>query len=422
MYSYKTTRECRLCKSEDLEKVYDMGSQYVVTFVKEEEVEDWQAGKKEEPIPLSLVMCKACTFVQLGQSVDPDRLYRQFWYKSGINESMCRTLKSIVDTACARVDVREDMAVLDIGSNDGTLLGFYPDTFTKFGFDPAKNLQEEAKVVAKTPHIYAEYFSKEHKSVMTEKFKIITAIAMFYDLEEPAEFLKLIQEVMHQDGIFIVQMNYLLAMLEQKAVDNIAHEHLGYYSLRALITLVEFVGLRVIAAETNDVNGGSIKVTIAHNDNLRTEKDVQEIANLLKIEARAGLESPETYKQFGLEMTWLLEKVDNYLSACANKGLKVYLYGASTRGSTLMQLVDKGAVSFIKGVAERNPEKYGLRMVGTWLPIFDEATCRNDADVFMVLPYHFKDAILVRELKTLSKGVKFLFPLPEPVVYSGEAL
>lgn len=427
MFNYKTTTKCRLCKSEDLETVYDMGKHYVVAFIPENEEQEWRAGKKEQAIPLSLVMCKVCTFVQLGQSVDPDRMYRQFWYKSGINESMRRTLQDIVAAALARVNSYHTMSVLDIGSNDGTLLSFYSGFIRTVGFDPAENLVQEAKETARTQYIYADYFTQKYEKELweltgKEGFRIITAIAMFYDLEEPTEFLKLIKRVLHPDGIFVVQMNYLLSMLEQNAVDNIAHEHLGYYSLKALKALVESVGLSVIAAEINDVNGGSIKVTIAHNTDLQTSDDIEGVNKLLDIEAESNLSSPETYKKFGEEMRNIIARINCYIHASVHKGNKVYLYGASTRGSTLMQLLDQKLIPYIKGVAERNPEKCGLRMVGTWLPIFDESQCRNDANVFIVLPYHFRDAILARENRTMLNGVEFMFPLPEPAVYSGERI
>lgn len=429
MFGHKKLQACRLCGHTGLELVYDLGKQYVVDFIPTRELSDWIEGKKEQPIPLSIVVCSKCSFVQLGQSVDADRLYRKFWYKSGINEGMGRILKGIVDVACDTIQSWDNMAVLDIGSNDGTLLSFYRKGVLKVGFDPALNLVDEAKEKADTPYIYGEYFDKSRvdtmKSIAPTGFHVITAIAMFYDLEDPRAFLDTIKQVLHRDGVFVIQMNSLLSMLQYNAVDNIAHEHLGYYSLRALQTLVESCGLGVLDAEMNGVNGGSYKVTLCHLDKLKGIENWQGGDRIKVIIAREDAEKLteiETYMAFGKRIDTALGKINQYLAQCAGNREHLYLYGASTRGSTLMQLVNPEIAKLFKGAAERNPEKFGHHMVGTWIPILDENRARTAADVFMVLPWHFGHGLLEREDSAMAMGVKFLYPLPRPRVYSQKVL
>lgn len=399
-----------------MDTVLDLGDQYVVNFIPQEEVDAWKNGQVEQKVPLQLCLCANCKFIQLRHSVDPDRLYRKFWYKSGINESMRTTLKGIVDQAIHRMG--DVWKVLDIGSNDGTLLSFYPESFLKVGMDPAENLVEEAKVTAGTDHILAAYFSEESLPRLENfgKFHIITAISMFYDLEDPVDFLHTIHRVLAPNGICIIQMNYILSMLEQNAVDNICHEHLGYYSLSVLKRLVEACGLEVLDATTNDVNGGSIKVTIGHSGMPVNEAQVNDI---LEREAEARLDDIGMYRAFVCRVNTIFAKIRAYIQS--EKQENVYLYGASTRGTTLMQCLKLDNTS-VAGVAERNPEKTGLCMVGSWIPIVSEEEARKHATVMMVLPWHFKSSILAREEETLMHSVRFLFPLPTPRLFYGAEL
>lgn len=421
MFAYTRTNVCRLCKSENVQDILDLGEQFVVNFIPPHQIQDWKDGKVEKAIPLILMVCKDCSYVQIRHSVDPDRLYRKFWYKSGINESMRNTLREIVYEAKDIAGISDEGNVMDIASNDGTLLSFYPDSMLKVGFDPALNLRNEAMSLGRTPHIIADYFTEEAyqkwtKGMTGPSFDVITAISMFYDLEDPVPFLQLIKKIMKDTGVFVIQMNYLLTMLRDRAIDNIAHEHLGYYSLTALSRLMDRCGLQIQDASLNGVNGGSIRVFIAHKGRQRTITQITNVATIAKGEIEAKLADPETYVAFGEAMTAIKNQITHEIGRYISQDKTVYLYGASTRGSTLMQYLDLPE-GWIKGAAERNPEKYGHFMVGTWIPIVSEEFARKDADLFVVLPWHFKSAILAREEGTMMDGVNMLFPLPTPLVY-----
>lgn len=423
---YTVQETCRLCHSNDIQLILSLGDQYVVDFIKSTELNAWRNGERENPVPMNLMICKQCKFVQLRETVNPDRLYRKFWYKSGINESMRRQLHEIVQKATAKVRLVHDPlipSVLDIGCNDGTLLAAYGDAICKVGFDPATNLTAEAKKTAKTEFIFDDYFTKAHagqlKALAPDGFKVITAISMFYDLQDPRAFLELVRQNLQERGVFVIQMNYLLTMLLYNAVDNIAHEHLGYYSLTVLKQLVESCGMNVCDAELNDTNGGSIRVYINHAGLGISISAAKRVWEILQIEEASKLDNIQTYLAFRARIEEIKTAVR--MAIYSHSG-KVYLYGASTRGSTLMQLLNLPASSIV-GVAERNPEKVGLHMVGTWLPIVSESVAREDATMFLILPWHFKTSILERERASLEqRGIKFLFPLPYPHIYSVDRL
>lgn len=422
--SYVKITVCRLCQSNKLQEVLNLGDQYIVNFVRPEDVQKWKQGLVEPKVPLKLVMCDSCKYVQLQHSVNPDRLYRKFWYKSGINESMRAALHEIVADCRWAVRIPEGGAALDIGCNDGTELSMFGESTIKVGFDPAINLQEEAKQRAKTEHIFADYFGSSYidklKAISPEGFDFITAIAMFYDIEDPRDFLKTIKEVLHKDGVFVIQMNYLPTMLEQNAVDNISHEHIGYYSLSVLASLLDQHGLKVRDAYTNDVNGGSIRVFICHSDYIRTPEELSRVHALFSKEEDQELHDYATYKAFAMRTKFYFGLIKTYLER-HYKDERIYLYGASTRGTSLMQALDLNPYWFA-AAAERNPEKYGLHMVGSWIPICDEETARKDATMFFVLPWHFKASILTREKEALKSGIKFMFPLPTPIIISNDGV
>lgn len=245
------TKNCRGC-GESLASaslVVNLGSQYVVDFVKEADENLLQA-------PLVVVRCSKCDLVQLKHKVEQDRLFTKFWYRSGINESMRDALLAVVMRASEAVELEEGDKVLDIGCNDGTLLGCYAPKYKTVGIDPCKDLVLNGQKEHRIDVPIVGFFSKDAVKDFAP-FKIITAVAMFYDLDNPLQFLEDCREVLDPNGVLVIQMNYLRTMIANCAFDNISHEHLTYYCLHTLLSLVEKAGLEIVVVQTNDVNGGS---------------------------------------------------------------------------------------------------------------------------------------------------------------------
>lgn len=314
--------------------------------------------------------------------------------------------------------------MLDIGCNDGTLLGSYtlPGLY-KIGFDPAQNLAVLSRKVA--DKVLVGFFEAERflsdPDVGKLRPKVVTSIAMFYDLEQPRKFVADIQKVMHPDGVWIVQMSYLPLMLKQNDFGNICHEHLEYYSLQALDYLLGLHGFSIVDAQLNDVNGGSIRAFIrnsgadpsAFGDQVYRKQAAERLSRLRENEAKLGLKTARPYLQFAERVQAIKRQVSGFIKDQVERKKKVFVYGASTKGNTMLQYFELDH-SVINAAAERNPDKWGKVTVGTRIPIISEAEARAaKPDYFLVLPWHFIEEFKAREHDYLSSTGKFIVPLPE---------
>ena len=414
----KKIQACRNCQNNNLKHILNIGNQYLVDFL-EEDGENFTA-------PLELVLCdpetNGCGLLQLHHTVSPDLLYRRFWYKSGVNQTIRDDLEEIVRKAEEKVNLENDDIVLDIGANDGTLLRFYKNKSIKpIGFEPATNLLEEASI--DTFKIFNEYFNaKSFKSEFgTKKARVITSISMFYDLDKPHDFVGDIKDILDDNGIWILQMNYLVTMLENNAFDNIVHEHLEYYSLQSLEYLLNKHDLEVFDVEQNNINGGSIRVYIKfkNSNKFSISKNVDSVR---EYEKKIGLNNTKTYLDFAKRILNLREQTCGFIEDEIRDGKKIYVYGASTRGNTLLQYYGLNS-ELILAAAERNPEKWGKKTVGSKIPIISEKQARSEKpDYFLILPWYFKEEFVRRESEFLQNGGKFLIPLPEFEVINSDNL
>jgi len=405
----KIHENCRVCGSNNLVPIISLGSQCLINFT--------DSSDTVPTAPLELLFCdkknSGCGLLQLKHTVPSDLLYRKFWYRSGINQSMRDALQEITNSIETIVPLQPNDIVLDIGSNDSTLLRSYKtDGLRLIGFEPAENLMTEANVG--TTKIINNFFNYNefNENFANEQAKIITSISMFYDLEEPNKFVEDIVKILDEDGIWIIQMNYLVTMLENNAFDNIVHEHLEYYSLNSLEYLLSKHNLEVFDVSKNNLNGGSIRTYVKHKncDKYQITKRVQEMRNN---EKKLELETSKPYIDFSNRIQKLKNETYEFINNETKNGKKVYVYGASTRGNTLLQYYNLDS-KLIKAAAERNPEKWGKKIVGSNIPIISEEQARNkNPDYFLILPWYFIDEFLEREKNYLDSGGKFIIPLPE---------
>lgn len=410
---------CRICGRENLEFILSLGEQHISDFIDSPDDDTIQA-------PLNLVLCNevdgGCGLLQLEHSVDPDYLFKQYWYKSGINESMIESLNDIKTKAIGLLRLSENDIVLDIGCNDGTMLRMYDDDLRRVGFEPAENLIGEAR--EGTTRVINDYFRAEpYNEEFDDRAKLVTSIAMFYDLDDPNAFVADVADVLADDGMWVIQMSYFPRKLRNNAFDSIVHEHLEYYSLLPLENLVERHGLEVFAMEKNDVNGGSFRVYIRHDGSDVTGLDeaTENLDRYRAEEREMGLYDKSVYKEFGERIEDLKERTTSFIEEKVDEGNSVYVYGASTKGNTLLQYYGLDD-TLIDGAAERNPKKYGKYTVGTHIPIVPEEEAREEADYFLALPWHFMDVFLEREREWLEGGGKFIKPLPELEVLGEESI
>ena len=412
----KTWTHCRVCGG-SLDPILSLGEQYVSTFL----APDQPDGPKA---PLELVLCQQCRLLQLRHTVPGEMMYQEYWYRSGTNQTMRDALADISGAASKLLQLKAGESVLDIGCNDGTLLGSYtvPGIY-KIGFDPAQNLAVLSRKIA--DRVLVGFFDAERfnsdPDVGTLRPKVVTSIAMFYDLEQPRKFVADIQKVMHPEGVWIMQMSYLPLMLKQNDFGNICHEHLEYYSLQALDHLLDLHGFSIVDAQLNDVNGGSIRVFIrnsgadprAFGDEAYRKQAAERISRLRENEAELGLDTATPYLHFAERVQKIKQQVSGFVKDQVEQKKKVFVYGASTKGNTMLQYFDLDH-SVIHAAAERNPDKWGKVTVGTRIPIISEAEARAaKPDYFLVLPWHFIEEFKTREHDYLSSTGRFIVPLPE---------
>ena len=226
---------------------------------------------------------------------------------------------------------------------------------------------------------------------------------MFYDLPDPSDFVAGIAHILAPEGLWVLEQSYLPLMLERNAFDTICHEHLEYYALSQIELLAEAAGLRVIDVELNDCNGGSFRVAVAHKESQHVAAS-DKIATLRQQEIALQLDSAVPYDAFLTRVEKIGQDIADFLKGAEKQGKSVYLYGASTKGNTLLQHYDIDT-RHVTAALEVNPEKFGHRTPGTNIPIIDEASIAGDVpDYLLVLPWHFRSNILANGGDLMAKG------------------
>lgn len=401
----------------NLFELFTLGELYVSDFI------EMSKEPTQPKVEMKMMLNTDNGCVRLEKCAPLDKMYGKYWYRSGINQSMRTELKRIVDSILEIKKLKENDIWIDIACNDGTMFEYIPNEIIKIGIDPAddsyKNESEK-----KSNLIIQDFFSsKEYKKSKfgSQKAKVITSIAMFYDLEEPENFMQDIHEVLDDDGLWVLQLSYTPLMIEQMAFDNICHEHIYYYSLFNLKKMLESNGFRVVDCQLNDTNGGSFRVYVMKSSSdiksfaSQPHRDVCQfrINSLLQYEKKLNLDSIVTWKQFFDKIERLKEQTVTFIKQEKSKGKKIWGYGASTKGNTLLQYFGLDN-TLIDGIAERSVYKWGLKTIGTNIPIYSEEEMRkNKPDYLLVLPWHFIQEFKEREKDFLMGGGKFIVPCPK---------
>ena len=401
---------CRNCKSKQIVKLFSLGNlSFTGKFPKKN-----VAIKKA---PLSVVMCNKCKLVQLADKFNLRYLYGpDYGYRTGINKTMINHVKRVTEILIRKTKIKEDNLVLDIASNDGTLLNCYNKKLKTFGIDPLVNKYK--KNYKNINFKVSDFFSlqKIQKHTFKKKFKIITALSVFYDLEDPNKFLKSISKILSEDGIFLLEFADLASIIRYNMFDTICHEHLEYYSTRVIKLMCKKNNLKVFDIKSNNINGASKQYYISHiNSKYSTKHKI--INKIDKFEKKLKLEKKETFINFIKKIDKIASHLQNKIKELKLKNKTIHCYGASTKGNVLLQYF-KITNKEIPYAAERNPKKYNLYTPGTKIKIIPEKKSRKlKPNYYLVLPWHFRKEILIREKKTILNGSKFIFPLPNFKVY-----
>ena len=385
-------KKCRLCQNPKLKKIHNFGNIFVSNFVKKQDI------KRGVKAPLNLVYCKKCQLLQLEHSAPQEIMYKKFyWYKSGITKTMRDGLKELYKDIKKNCKIKSGDVILDIGANDGTLLKYFKkDKIITIGCEPANNLKTELK---KNCHYMINDFwhTKHLKKIPNKhrKLKVVSAIGMFYDLEDPSEFIKHAADALDDDGIFVAQLMCSHSMFKTNDLGNICHEHLEYYSYKSLVKLYEQNGLEIFNVIENDIQGGSYQLWA---------KPLNE----------GSIDYPEDLSllhEFFAQIKKNGELLKAVLSDFIKQGKKCYVYGASTKGNTMLQIWNLS--KYFQGAAEIHPGKIGRFTVGTGIPIIHEDDARKNADVFFVPNFGFKDMFIEKEKEWINNGGAMVFAMPD---------
>lgn len=402
--------KCRICGNRNLYPVIDLGELcFTGIFPK----------CIDEVVPkgrLELVKCygeESCGLLQLRHSFDMTLLYgMNYGYRSGLNPSMVRHLSNLTEKVTKMVNLKKGDLIIDIGSNDGTLLNTFPaGRYQLIGIDPTG--EKFKKYYRSDILLFPDFFSYEKvKKIINKKATLVTSIAMFYDLEEPLKFMQDIYELLDDDGVWLFEQSYTPEMIITGAYDAICHEHLDYYCLKQIKWMTDLVGFKIIDIEFNDVNGGSFCIVVS-----RRGKESQKLKEYLLKEQELGFDSLERYEHFKKKVNEHRQKLKNFLLGLKKDGHKVLGYGASTKGNVVLQYcgIDSELLPYI---AEVNEDKFGSFTPGTKIQIISEEEAKKMMpEYLLVLPWHFRKFILKKEEHHLKKGGSLIFPLPDIEVF-----
>lgn len=404
--------QCRICKNTHLVSILDLGNQALTGIFPASTSEEVQVQ------PLELVKCEgdgACGLVQLKHSGDLEEMYGEdYGYRSGLNRWMVEHLEGIADSIKARGILQEGDTILDIGSNDATLLTFFHGQgYRLVGMDPSavhfsEFYKENMQLI---PHFFdAARFTKELGPV---KAKVITSIAMFYDLEDPQAFVNGIASILDDNGLWLFEQSYLPSMLEANAYDTVCHEHLEYYAMRQIEWMLERAGMTVLDVSLNGANGGSFRVTAVKTGNPLLAQKTSAAEDLRNHEELVGINELQVYAEFRTRVEEHRRHLRATIDAINAKGKTVFALGASTKGNVVLQYCGFTAED-IPYVAEVNPDKFGKMTPGTHIPIISQADAdARHPDYYLVLPWHFRTTITQNMHAYLEEGGHLLFPLPD---------
>lgn len=404
---YTEITKCRICKSSSLLEVLSLGEQHLTgVFPKTKDIAVTKG-------PLGMVWCQDCGLLQLKQSYSLDEMYGDnYGYRSGLNASMVAHLTNKIRGLERLVSLSSSDLVIDIGSNDATSLKAYSGKHRKVGIDPTG--KKFASFYTNDIALIPDFFSAAafRQKFPSDKAKIVTSIAMFYDLESPVSFVRDIEAVLADDGVWHFEQSYMPSMLRTHSYDTICHEHLEFYSFKVVKNMLEQCGLRVIDVQMNAINGGSFAVT-ACKKCAPYRSNLPIIQWMLQQEEDMGLDSPRPYREFEDNVFKHRKNLVRLIESIVGDGKKIFGYGASTKGNVLLQFC--GLTSqHLPFIADVNEQKFGSFTPGTHIPIISEKEAHAmKPDYFLVLPWHFKHTILEREKEYLARGGKFIFPLPE---------
>jgi SAM-dependent methyltransferase len=393
---------CRVCDSTDLEPVIDLGNQpWCNHFLKKEEV------GREPFYPLRVLYCRQCTTAQLDYTVPKQVMFGDHTYLSGVTRSLSEHFRGVAAEVDRRIGEGPGRrSVLDIGSNDGTQLKH----FQALGYDVlgVESSRTTARIANEAGvETLNDFFNLDVARRLGRKFDAINAAGVFFHLEELHSVTEGIKHCLADNGLFVVQFLYMKCIQENLAFDQIYHEHLLYYNLKNIETLLNRHGLSMCDACLAPIHGGSMIGFVTHQGKQPPTKALQ---RMRQREEDDRTNDAATYRAFARRIEQLKQRDLGYLHEARARGRAVYGFGAPAKGNTLLNYFGIGP-DVVSCLVEKNRLRRDLYSPGMHIPVRLEDELDRDPDVYYVLAWNFKKEILANNQALLGKGVEFYFPI-----------
>lgn len=398
--------QCRVCDGENLELVLDLGDQpWCNDFLTVDQV------GKEPHYPLRLMYCTDCCTSQLSYTVKKEVMFGDHTYLSGMTKTLSDHFRNIAKDTYRRFLLgRQNMRVLDIGSNDGTQLKHFQDLGCEvLGIESSLRTAEIANQngVPTRNCFFNEETAEGLVGEQTAAFDLINASGVFFHLEELHSVCRGIKKALADDGVFVVQFLYMKKIIENLAFDQIYHEHLLYYTLKTINHLLGRHGLQMFDAQIESIHGGSVIAYVGHPDKFEKEPRLEA---LIKAEEEDKTNALETYMAFAEKVRKAKDDNIKFLKLAKSAGKKIFGMGAPVKGNTLLNYFGVGTDQ-IDCLLEINPLRANLYSPGQHIPVILEKDCTELPDIYYVLAWNFKDEILRKNKDLVEKGVEFYFPV-----------
>lgn len=406
---------CRSCGAGGLEMVLSLGRTPLANSLLTTE----QLAQPQETYPLDLVFCPACTLVQITETVPPEKLFREYLYFSSFSDTMLAHAQKLAERMTKSRGLDGQRLVVEIASNDGYLLQYYKRAGVRvLGIEPAENIAQVARD-ERGVETLCEFFSEDlarQLKLNGQGADVLHAHNVLAHVADLNGFVCGLELLLKDDGVAIIEVPYVKEMIDRCEFDTIYHEHLCYFSLTALDHLFQRNGLAIGDVELLPIHGGSLRIFVQQKAALST-KDKPEgslrVQQMLKEEALWGVGSPEFYRGFAAKVDSLRGQLLQTLAELKARGKGIAAYGASAKGSTLLNYFGIGQET-IDFVADRSPIKQGLYTPGTHLPIYaPEKLLQAMPDYVLLLTWNFAGEILAQQAEYRRRGGRFVIPIPE---------
>ena len=409
---YTAEEACRSCGDRRLHDILALGATPLANALLQPD----DLTRPERKIPLTLCHCEACSLVQLRETVDPAVMFSDYLYFSSFSDTMLAHAKAIVDRTIESERLGPASLVVEIASNDGYLLQYYKQREVPvLGIEPAANIAEVAVRDRGIPTRVA-FFSADLAAALRAdgvRASVIHANNVFAHVPDTNGFVRGLATLLADDGVAIIEAPYVRTMLDHREFDTIYHEHVFYFSLTAVDRLARRHGLVVADVEQLAIHGGSLRFFIRRAESATPS---QRVRDLLEEERRWGVDDRATYDAFGDDVKSLRESLRTLLTDLKSRGGRLAAYGASAKGSTLLNYFGIGR-DLLDFVVDRSTVKQGRYTPGTHLLIRPvDALSQERPDYVLLLTWNFRDEILGQQESYRRAGGKFIIPIPEPVV------